>query len=263
MKALSQRTGIWWTWVLLLVALSSALSFKARAESYNPFLNEWEGQQELFSGDAGKILALGTGLTIVSLYFDPRISNYFFSHSVSLGTWSDSSAQFLKVELVPGLIAGATLTYGLLSGSRREISGGQGHLEALLLYAVDVATLKFFTYRDGPGGDSLHHAFPSGQFLFVSAGNISGNYGWQWGLPLTMMGLLGEVEYMFLNVHWTSDLIFGAFLGYATGLAFAKYHIQKDNEAASANKVAISCSPIVEHTVAGGSSYGASLHLQF
>ncbi|HAR43217.1 MAG TPA: hypothetical protein DCS07_11415 [Bdellovibrionales bacterium] len=246
---------------LILMLLLTLAAPSVQAEQYYPFKHGYYGFRDLLRGDNLTLMAVGTGLTLVSLGFDDQIYNYFDRKSYSIGTVPRESAALFKREMLPSLIALGTLTYGLLSDREREIGSGQAQFEAIGYYVVLVASMKFLTFRNGPGGDSLRHAFPSGQVGFVTAGHLTRMYGWAYGLPVLAITSAGFVDYTFRGVHWMSDMIFGSVLGFAMGAAFADHHIS--GEADAVEMTSIMAYPILSTSADSGRSYGLGVQVRY
>jgi hypothetical protein len=218
--------------ILMLTALAGQAAAAApsrtppRSQEYRPLEHLGQGFADVVSPANLPLLGLGVGLTVISFYFDERWANHVRGRDYNLGGLGDFAVS-TKTEVLPMALAGGALIFGLLGDSQREIDAGQAQLEAIVAYSSSVATLKFLTYRNG-ANDSLHHAFPSGQVLFVTAGSVSRIYGFGYSVPLLAMGSIGVVDYALKGGHWLSDLVFGSFLGFTMGAAFTDHHRAPD-----------------------------------
>ncbi len=113
---------------------------------------------------------------------------------------------FISVSLISG--------YLFESGKLKEF--GWKSLKSFLITGSVVVIMKVITNRERPDG-SNRRAFPSGHsaVAFSLATSISEEFGDNKAIPvfvysLAFMTALARVEY---NVHWASDVFFGAVLG--------------------------------------------------
>ena len=76
---------------------------------------------------------------------------------------------------------------------------------------------KFVTQRDRPNGDP--RAFPSGHTssTFATATVLQRHYGWKVGVPFYALGVYAGASRIVAEKHWTSDVVFGAAVGVASG----------------------------------------------
>jgi hypothetical protein len=229
---------------------------------YRVFDHLWKGTTDLFKGPALVVLEVGTVATLLSLLVENRTYEHFRDHPSSLGETGIFARSF-KTETLPITLGVATLAYGHLTGSSDTIGFGQSQMEAQVVYSLSVATIKFITFRNGPRGDALRHAFPSGQAIFVTAGQFAAMYGWAASIPFITLGVVGVVDYTLQTAHWLSDLVFGSFFGIAVGLAFAPHHQHSRDQGTTDRETHPNVFPIVSSEPTTGRQLGLGFRLNF
>jgi len=183
------------------------------------------------SAVAGTVLIVASGLdTQVHNFF---VRNTFFEKYSHFGVSQGST--------FPVLLGGGLLASGLVGGSSRLVSAGGAVLQASLLALCTTTALKALTGRPGPEPVIYGDNGASGTFRF---GFLRGGvfHGWPSGHMMantaavtsllafsrsTWLNIAGGayLGYMFLSVishgrssmHWFSDAVAGALMGYAIG----------------------------------------------
>lgn len=107
---------------------------------------------------------------------------------------------------------------------------GEALVEALFLTEATTAALKFAWHRDRPNGGRW--SFPSAHAsrCFAAAAVLTRLHGVAAGIPAYLAATAVALTRLDSNVHWTSDLIFGAALGSAIGFGTAKIHLLQDKD---------------------------------
>lgn len=77
--------------------------------------------------------------------------------------------------------------------------------------------LKYAVDRTRPNGDP--RSFPSGHAsaTFATAMVLQQHYGWKIGGPVFALATMTGASRVTVNKHWASDVVFGAFVGMASG----------------------------------------------
>jgi hypothetical protein len=206
---------------------------------YRPFQSVWEGIQDIPNEQDAIIFIGGSIATGVAFSYDHQVQQYFYNHN-RIGNWQ-VVGNFWGTG-IPGVIFGsACVGYGLWKNDPHELQYGEAQLEALAVDGTIVQILKRIVLRERPNGADKF-SFPSGHTsaAFTVAGSLMGMYGWKLGVPALALGVLTAVSRMDVNVHWLSDTVFGATLGYIIGRAFTIHHLQE------LKKLSLSIQPMAE-----------------
>jgi membrane-associated phospholipid phosphatase len=104
-----------------------------------------------------------------------------------------------------------------LAGSEKNAAAGRDLLRAQLSVVSWSYAIKLAADRTRPNGDP--HGFPSGHSStsFASAMVLQEHYGWKLGLPAFLLAGYTSGSRLIANQHWTSDVVFGAAVGIASG----------------------------------------------
>jgi membrane-associated phospholipid phosphatase len=160
------------------------------------------------------ILGGGVGLTLLAFKFDEAVRERIKSDRpldgslVRAGSFLGSGG--------PGIfISAVQLAY--------DHEEGIAHSRALALTSINHITLALATQRGRPGGGD-QVSFPSGHVAsaFASATSLSYSYGPRIGIPMFAVATLVAISRLSDDVHWLSDCVAGAVLGFYWGRASAK-----------------------------------------
>ena len=102
---------------------------------------------------------------------------------------------------------------------KQELTSVSGDVLRTLAYTqMVVASTKWAVGRERPDG-SNYRSFPSGHTAnsFALAELFRRRYGWKVGAPLFTLGALTAAGRMEENVHYLSDVVAGAAIGYVIG----------------------------------------------
>lgn len=173
------------------------------------------------SRDSAFILAIGGAAALAAHQTDDRLSNW----AVRSGT---SSYTTVGRALGDGWTqAGAAVgvyAIGKLAGQAQAVHVGGDLIRAQAMNGLITTALKVAVDRTRPNGSN--HAFPSGHTsaAFASAAVLQGHYGWKVGLPAyAVAGFVGWTRVRD-DVHWLSDVVFGAAVGTLAGHTVTKDH---------------------------------------
>jgi membrane-associated phospholipid phosphatase len=97
----------------------------------------------------------------------------------------------------------------------------ESHLRGLAYGGIVIYTLKTVFARPRPGNSDNHQSFPSGHssIAFMSATHLSYAYGWKAAVIAYPMAAFVGASRLADDVHWFSDTVAGAFLGFIVGRA--------------------------------------------
>ena len=106
---------------------------------------------------------------------------------------------------------------GHAADSESGAATGRDLLRAQISAASWTYLAKYSVNRTRPNGDP--RSFPSGHAsaTFATAIVVEEHYGWKLGLPFFAAAAYTGISRIADNKHWASDVVFGAFLGVASG----------------------------------------------
>jgi membrane-associated phospholipid phosphatase len=106
---------------------------------------------------------------------------------------------------------------GSAADSDRNTATGRDLLRAQLQAVSWTYAIKFATNRTRPNGDP--RSFPSGHAStsFATAMVLQEHFGWKAGVPALAAAAYTAFTRVAANQHWTSDVVFGAAVGLASG----------------------------------------------
>jgi membrane-associated phospholipid phosphatase len=123
-------------------------------------------------------------------------------------------------------VAGAIGTYaaGRLSHEPKIAHVGMDLLRAQLLAGAMTFGLKSLVRRERPDG-SNNRSFPSGHaaLTFATATALQRHVGWDWSLPLFFIASYTAASRLHENVHYLSDVVFGASVGVIAGRTVTRH----------------------------------------
>lgn len=187
------------------------------------------------------LFGVGSAVTVASVFYaDEPIRNFVLDHH-------DEQVNNVLSIMDPvcdysGLIAmGAFASYGFIAKDNYALETALIVIEGYALNALLAQTVKRVMSRARPYGEAdplnwtffsnEHNSFFSGHTssAFTVASILSWRYRDSKWVPWVSYGLatLGGVQRIYDNRHWTSDVIFGALAGTATGLFVSKYNENK------------------------------------
>jgi hypothetical protein len=172
----------------------------------------------LFSLDNLKPFLVGAAATGVATPFDDNVQRYFGEtrRAKWLGDAVDVEGQ--PTVVVP--MAAILFVAGRLSSHQHQRFRDTTYdiAQATLVEAVYSTSLKYATQRLRPDG-SDHLSFPSGHTAnaFAWATVAARHFGPKLGVPAYAFAALVGVGRMEKNVHYLSDVVAGASLGYLVG----------------------------------------------
>jgi hypothetical protein len=187
------------------------------APGFSGFMHDVGGDyQGFFSKGAGLTLGIGGAAAGVVHVWDADIRK-------NAAGVSSSVTNFLKGgEYYGGPLGQYGLAFGWwaaarLAGSGKSADAGRDLVRAQISATSWTYLSKFVTQRDRPNGDP--RAFPSGHTssTFATATVLQRYYGWKVGVPFYALGFYAGASRIVAEKHWTSDVVFGAAVGVASG----------------------------------------------
>jgi len=238
----------------IFVSLSSSWA-------YSPWQNFKDGSKQVFSQDTKWIWIGGTVATLAAFSVDQRVRDHFNNDDMN------PAYNFIGDAFgtgVPGALIGLfTLGVGLSKDDNAKIEAGTAHLEALAASGLYTWGLKAAVGRDRPHDDLKNRhssrgssSFPSGHTstAFTTAAVVMEFYGPWPGAPVLALASMTGYSRVQRHAHYLSDVLFGATLGYATGIAFSNIHLKHGE-----TKVSWSVLPYFDSR----ESYGAVATIRF
>ncbi|HJZ71203.1 MAG TPA: phosphatase PAP2 family protein [Vicinamibacterales bacterium] len=169
--------------------------------------------KNFFSVENAEWLGFGGAAALVMHAGDDRIFEWTRDNNPSsLSGGNEYGSQYLQIPL-------AIAWWGIAAaaGSDRNADAGRDLLRAQLSVVSWTYAIKFAADRTRPNGDP--RSFPSGHASnsFATAMVLQEHYGWKLGVPAFLVATYTGVSRVIDNQHWASDVVFGAFLGMASG----------------------------------------------
>jgi len=149
-----------------------------------------------------------------------------------------------------GVFVASLFATGRISGNERFRAASYDVVDAAAVNVVYFQSLKLIVQRQRPNGTN-HQSFPSGHTsnAFALATVAERHYGWKVGVPAYVIaGAVGAAR-MKQDMHYFSDVIAGATLGYIVGRTVVRVN-SKPIAGASGGAV-FSMSPIVARAARG------------
>lgn len=112
----------------------------------------------------------------------------------------------------------ATYIVGRKMNNNKVAHIGVDLLRAQIVNIVVTYAIKESVRRERPDG-SGNTSFPSGHAstIFATASVLAVHFGWKWELPTYVIGAYVAASRLHDNVHFASDVVFGAAVGYIVG----------------------------------------------
>jgi membrane-associated phospholipid phosphatase len=166
-----------------------------------------------FSLENAEILGLGGAAAGGAHAVDDTVAHWVQTNQPS--TWVGADTYGSQLVHIPVAIAWWAIAG--LAGSEKNADAGRDLLRAQLSVVSWTYAIKYATDRTRPNGDP--RGFPSGHAStsFASAMVLQEHYGWKLGLPAFLLASYTGASRVIANQHFTSDVIFGAAVGMASG----------------------------------------------
>ena len=207
-------------WKAVVVAVLVAVPAPAFAQQDDErsvagsFVRDVAGDyKSFFSVENAEWLGFGGAAALVMHAGDDRIHQWVVDNNPSsLTGGSVYGSTYLQLPL--GI---AWWAIGAAAGSDRNAETGRDLVRAQLSVVSWTFATKVATNRTRPNGDP--RSFPSGHTSnsFAAAMVLQEHFGWKVGVPALVAATYTGVSRVIENQHWASDVMFGAFLGMASG----------------------------------------------
>ncbi len=168
-----------------------------------------------FSWSTAKWLGVG-GLAAAAIHpADEEIRDA--TQASEVATQSGTVGQVYGSQSFQAPLAVAWWVVGHAAGSSRAAEAGRDLVRAQINTMSWTFSLKYAVNRERPNGDP--RSFPSGHAsaTFATAMVLQEHYGWKLGVPFFTLATYTAASRVVQDKHWTSDVVFGAFMGMASG----------------------------------------------
>jgi membrane-associated phospholipid phosphatase len=120
-----------------------------------------------------------------------------------------------------GTGAASLLVMGTQFLAEEDSTNFQSHARGFIYGGLAIYTLKTAFGRNRPGASDSHQSFPSGHtaISFMTATHLTYAYGWPAAVLAYPIAAFTGASRLADDVHWFSDTVGGAFLGYYIGRA--------------------------------------------
>lgn len=158
---------------------------------------------------------------------DVSISKHFANDS-KMGTTTDRVFSYIGSPYVVDASAALIFGVGALIKDEKLAFTGENLSEALVFTEAVSGAMKLSFQRDRPNGGT--YGFPSAHAsrTFCAATVLEILHGPAIGVPAYLTAGLVAFSRMDANVHYLSDLIFGAALGSAIGIGVTNFHLKEN-----------------------------------
>ncbi len=205
---------------LLLAATLALLPAAAGAQTGDEsnaaarFIRDVAGDYKNFlSVENARIFTVGGAAAGAAHAADEPVATWVQTNQPS--TWAGGNEYGSQWVHIP--VAVAWWAIAGLAGSQKNADAGRDLLRAQLSVVSWTYAIKYAVDRTRPNGDP--RGFPSGHAStsFASAMVLQEHYGWRLGLPAFLLAGYTAGSRVIANQHWTSDVVFGAAVGLASG----------------------------------------------
>jgi hypothetical protein len=169
--------------------------------------------KDFLSLENAKLLTLGGAASGAAHAVDTSIATWVQeNHPDEFVGGFEYGSQFLHIP-----VAAAWWAIGAMAHSDRNADAGRDLLRGQISVVSWTYAIKYLADRTRPNGDP--RSFPSGHAStsFATAMVLQQHYGWKLGLPAFLAATYSAASRIPANQHWTSDVIFGAAVGMASG----------------------------------------------
>jgi hypothetical protein len=182
-----------------------------------------EDIHNMFSSEPLLVIGLGGAATAGAFILEDHGGNGCFMGDGYLRSCSEVCDKAFDLPL----LGASSITWGIgaLSSSRDVEETGQMLTEGLLLSFGITGAMKFATGRTRPDGSNTR-SFPSGHSSGTACAAVIlwDRYGAGAGIPAAAVAAFTALSRVTLEKHYPSDVIAGAAIGIAMGLAVAEAH---------------------------------------
>jgi membrane-associated phospholipid phosphatase len=176
-----------------------------------------EDARHLPSPQNGYLALAGGGLALAARQVDTSFNQHLRSNYTFVNTTFAPAKYFGGSPIQAGIALG-TYAYGRAFDGPKVAHLGMDLLRAQLLTEGMVETLKLATHRERPDG-SNHQSFPSGHaaITFAGATVLERHLGWKHSAVAYAVATYVAASRLHDNVHYLSDVAFGAAVGVIGG----------------------------------------------
>jgi membrane-associated phospholipid phosphatase len=172
-----------------------------------------EDVRHLPAAENGYLALAGGGLALGAHQFDASFNQHLRSHYTFVNA-AFSPAKYFGSTPMQTTFALATYAYGRAFDGPKVAHLGMDLLRAQILTEGLVQSLKFASQRERPD-ESNHHSFPSGHaaITFAGATVLERHLGWKYSAVAYAVATYVSASRLHDNVHYLSDVAFGAAVG--------------------------------------------------
>jgi membrane-associated phospholipid phosphatase len=164
----------------------------------------------------------GGGLALAVHPFDASVNQHLYGKAASRNFFLPGKTVGNGYVQVAGAIGAYAV--GRLSHKPRAAHVGMDLLRAQLVAGAITYALKVTVRRERPDG-SNDKSFPSGHasLTFATAIALQRHVGWEWSMPLFLVASYTAASRLHENVHYLSDVVFGATVGVIAGRTVTRH----------------------------------------
>lgn len=166
--------------------------------------------------DTAKCLSIGGAGALVIHQWDEEIQEEAAETTEALRQTLEGGDKYGNVSY-QAAFAVAWWAIASAAGSHKAAEAGRDLVRAQISAASWTFAMKLIAGRERPNGEP--RSFPSGHTsaTFATATALQRHYGWKLGLPFYALASYTGVSRVTDDKHWASDVVFGAFVGIASG----------------------------------------------
>ena len=210
--------------ILLLILLS----FTCLAET---MVDQWKAP--IKDESSHKIFLYGGSLTAALILFRDQTVEKVQDHAQEHGLMSDDMSHFgdLMGQVVPNALY---ITSQLLFHSNETKNTAYRRInvmaQATFYAGITTMILKRIVNQRRPNSEN-RHSFPSGHTTtaFAFASVVAMEHDWYWGVGAYSLATVVGLSRIHDNAHFLHDVVMGATIGSAFGVAMSKLSKQKSN----------------------------------
>lgn len=203
-----------------------------------PFLKKATDQHSVTT------LFSATAAVIYANHFDKETQSNWMQHQ-------QMSKDLAKVGDITGSGAIGLGIFALQYAFDENETHWMSHARALVWGTIASSTLKVAFGRQRPSDNPNYHSFPSGHTTtaFTTATALTYAYGWKAALIAYPVATFVGLSRLSDNVHWGSDVVGGAFLGYWA--ARASFYSKEEAINSTKSQTQFHWSPVVSSEIIG------------
>lgn len=203
-----------------------------------PFLKKATDQHSITT------LFSATASVIYANHFDKETQSNWMQHQ-------QMSKDLAKVGDITGSGAVGLGIFALQYAFDENETHWMSHGRALVWGTIASSTLKVAFGRQRPSNNPNYHSFPSGHTTtaFTTATALTYAYGWKAAVIAYPVATFVGLSRLSDNVHWASDVVGGAFLGYWA--ARSSFYSKEEAKSLTQAQAQFHWSPVISSEIVG------------